>query len=104
MTALLLNQTGLIGWRKKGWEARKGAIIEGAFPARVRIRDVAKVVPPRRINGPENPFRNELEFITDKKRWNVFVQIAMLRVPAQDVETVLRWAREADRTLEVGSR
>jgi hypothetical protein len=104
VTELLLNQTDSIGGKKKGWEARKGTIIEGKYPARVRIRSVAKILPPRRINGLENPFRNELEFITDKKRWNVFVQIALVRVPRQDVETVLRWAGEAETKLEAGAQ
>jgi hypothetical protein len=89
---VLLNQTEPIGWLKKGWEARKGADIVGAFPARVRIHPLCRLEPPRRIGGPDNQSRNELEYITDKQRWNVFVQIALSRVPEADVNTVFRWA------------
>jgi len=95
ITDVLLNQTDAIGWLKKGWEARKGDRIVGAFPARVRFQKVAALQPPRKISGSENQFRNALEYITDKKRWNVFVQIALSRVPENDVRTVLEWARAA---------
>jgi len=94
ITDVLLNQSEPIGWLKKGWEARKGAHIEGAFPARVRFRSVCEVKPPRKISGPTNHFRNQLEYITDKKRWNVFVQIALSRVPETDIQTVIRWASD----------
>lgn len=95
ITEVLLKQTLSIGWLKKGWEARKGAQISGAIPARVRFRPVCSMKPPRQSNGPDNPARNQLECITDKKRWNVFVQIALSRVPGTDVHTVERWTREA---------
>lgn len=95
ITDVLLNQVEPIGWLKKGWEARKGAQIVGAFPARVRIRPVRHVKPPRVIAGSANEWRNELEYITDKKRWNVFVQIALSRVPEADVRTVFRWANDS---------
>jgi len=94
ITDVLLNQTERIGWLKKGWEARKGAQIQGVFPARVRFKPVCRVEPPRVIAGNGNESRNQLEYITDKKRWNVFVQIALSRVPEADVETVKRWANE----------
>lgn|SRR5574341_418787 len=97
---VLLNQVEPIGWLKKGWEARKGAQIPGRFPARVRIAEFCRVNPPRFIGGPNNPSRNELEYITDKKRWNVYVQIALCRVPAADIQTVFRWAQGSnDRSL-----
>lgn len=89
---VLLKQTVSMGWLKKGWEARKGQIIAGAFPARVRFQQICRVNPPRVISGASNASRNELEYITDKKRWNVFVQIALSRVPEADVNTVLAWA------------
>ena len=95
ITEVLLNQTEPIGWLKKGWEARKGARIEGVFPARVRFRPLCRVEPPRAIAGSGNEWRNQLEYITDKKRWNVFVQIALSRVPRADVGTVIRWASES---------
>jgi len=95
ITEVLLKQTESIGWLKKGWEARKGAQIVGAFPARVRFRSVVSLRQPKRIGGPSNEARNQLEYITDKRRWNVFVQIALSRVPAADVDTVRAWAREA---------
>ena len=81
ITEVLLNQTEPIGWLKKGWEARKGGRIEGTFPARVRFRPVCRVDPPRVISGPTNRHREQLEYITDKKRWNVFVQIALSDEP-----------------------
>ena len=95
ITEILLNQTESVGWLKKGWEARKGARIEGSFPARVRFRPLCRVNPPRRINGTQNESRNELEYITDKGRWNVFVQIALSRVPQADIKTVFDWANAA---------
>jgi len=98
VTDVLLNQTEPIGWLKKGWEARKGAPIVGAFPARVRFRPLIELQPHRKINGDRNPFRNQLEYLTDKKRWNVFVQIALSRVPEADVQTVIRWGRELPNT------
>ena len=88
VTEVLLKQTLAMGWLKKGWEARKGQAIAGAFPARVRFRQVRRVNP-RVIRGATNAFRNQLEYITDKNRWNVFVQIALSRVPEADVSTVL---------------
>ncbi|MFH1235584.1 MAG: hypothetical protein V1685_01440 [Parcubacteria group bacterium] len=91
---IMLNQTEPIGWLKKGWEARKGEKIIGAFPARVRFRTVCEVNPPRKINGNINESRNQLEYITDKKRWNVFVQIALCRVPEADIKTVISWAND----------
>ncbi|MDR7418236.1 MAG: hypothetical protein QN178_04935 [Armatimonadota bacterium] len=95
ITDVLLNQTEPIGWLKKGWEARKGAHIAGAFPARVRFKPLCLIEPPRVIAGNGNESRNQLEYITDKKRWNVFVQIALSRVPGADIETVMRWASES---------
>lgn len=92
ITRVLLNQQDEIGWLKKGWEARKNRNVVGRFPARVQFRSVCELRPPRTINGADNPFRNELEYITDKQRWNVFVQIALSRIPESDVQTVLRWA------------
>jgi hypothetical protein len=92
ITEVLLNQTEPIGWLKKGWDARKGAAIVGDFPARVRFQPVAAVRPPKRIGKYFAEARNELEYITDKERWNVFVQ---MRVPEADIATVLRWAAEA---------
>ena len=92
ITEVLLNQGEPIGWLKKGWEARKGGRIHGLFPARVRFRQIAKIGYPRKIGGANNEFRNALEYITDKERWNVFVQIALSRVPEADVATVLKWA------------
>lgn len=95
ITDVLLNQTEDIGWLKKGWEARKNKNIVGSFPARVAFRPLCKLQTPQKINGLANQYRNELEYITDKKRWNVFVQIALSRVPEADVRTVLRWAQSA---------
>jgi predicted RNA-binding protein len=94
ITDVLLNQVEPIGWLKKGWEARKGAAIHGAFPARVRFRPICVVEPPRKISGKTNEYRDQLEYITDKKRWNVFVQIALSRVPEADVTTVRGWANK----------
>lgn len=94
---VLLNQTEPIGWLKKGWKARKGRQIEGNFPARVRFREFCRLQPPRAISGVTNPYRDQLEYITDKQRWNVFVQIALLRVPEADVNTVLGWVEEQRR-------
>jgi len=99
VTDVLLGQTQPIGWLKKGWEARKGTRIEGAFPARVRFHTVCELRVPRAIGGAKNQFRNELEYITDKRRWNVFVQIALSRVPEADIATVLRWAKGDDSRL-----
>ena len=93
ITDVLLNQTTHIGWLKKGWEARKGGRIVGKFPARVRFKPLCKVDPPRWIGGDNNKYRNQIEYITDKKRWNVFVQVALSRVPEADVKTVFRWAK-----------
>jgi hypothetical protein len=95
ITDVLLDQTEPIGWLKKGWEARKGGQIQGVFPNRVRFRPGCALQPPRKISGPSNQYRNELEYITDKKRWNVFVQTALSRVPEADVRTVLAWAQHA---------
>lgn len=95
ITDVLLNQREPIGWLKKGWEARRGTSIEGAFPARVRFRPLCRVEPPRVIAGNGNESRNQLEYITDRKTWNVFVQIALSRVFEADVETVMRWASES---------
>jgi hypothetical protein len=95
ITEVLLKQTESIGWLKKGWEARKGTHIEGAFPARVRFLPICRVEPPRVIKGNGNESRNQLEYITDKTRWNVFVQIALSRVPEADIETVMRWASDS---------
>jgi predicted RNA-binding protein len=95
ITDILLDQTAQIGWLKKGWEARKGEQILGAFPARVRFRPVCALKPPRKISGADNQFRDQLEYITDKKRWNVFVQIALSRVPEADVRTVMAWSNHA---------
>ena len=92
---VLLNQVEPIGWLKKGWEARKGAEIQGSFPVRVRFRPLCRIDPPRKISGNENEFRNQIEYITDKKRWNVFVQIALSRVPEADIRTVFQWASGA---------
>lgn len=92
ITDVLLNQVEPIGWLKKGWEARKGAKIHSTFPTRVRFRPACVVHPPRKISGKINEYRNQLEYITDKKRWNIFVQIALSRVPEADVATVFRWA------------
>lgn len=89
---VLLNQKDPIGWLKKGWEARRGAQIQGDFPARIRFIPLCRIEPPRKISGAINESRNQLEYITDKKRWNVFVQIALSRVPEDDVKTVFRWA------------
>jgi len=94
ITEVLLNQTEPIGWLKKGWEVRKGAHLEGAFLARVRFRPIRRIEPPRVIAGNGNESRNRLEYITDKTRWNVFVQVALSRVPEADIETVMRWASE----------
>lgn len=91
---VMLEQTEPIGWLKKGWEARKGEDIEGLFPARVRFKPITRITPPRKIGGRRNPFRNQLEYITDKRRWNVFVQIALSRVPQADVRTVQKWAKQ----------
>jgi len=33
-----------------------------------------------------------MQFITDKKRWNVFVQVSLVRLSAEDPEAILRWA------------
>jgi len=101
ITDVLLSQTEEIGWQKKGWEARKGARIVGLFPARVRFRTVCKVTPPRKIGGGNNEARNQLEYITDKKRWNIFVQIALSRVPEADVKTVIGWASEPQKDAAV---
>ncbi len=95
ITDVLLNQTDPIGWLKKGWEARKGGQIRGVFPVRVRFRPVCALHPPHKINGTRNQYRDQLEYITDKERWNVFVQIALSRVPEADVRTVLAWAEHA---------
>ena len=92
ITEVLLKQTVPMGWLKKGWEARKGQTIVGTFPARVRFQQVRRLDPPRVIGGASNASRDQLEYITDKKRWNVFVQIALSRVPEADVATVLGWA------------
>jgi hypothetical protein len=92
ITEILLNQSEPIGWQKKGWKARKGRPIIGDFPTRVRFKPLCRVIPPRKISGDENPSRNALEYITDKKRWNVFVQIALSRVPEADIKTVCHWA------------
>jgi len=67
ITGVLLNQMEPIGWLKKGWEARKGGRIQGAFPARVRIKPLCQVEPPRVIAGNSNEWRNQLEYITDKE-------------------------------------
>ncbi len=65
---VLLNQKDSIGYLKKGWEARKGAQIQGDFPARVRFIPLCRIEPPRKISGAINESRNQLEYITDKKR------------------------------------
>jgi hypothetical protein len=61
VTDVLLTQTELIGWLKKGWEARKSGRIQGVLPARVRFQAVCQVNPARKIGGKENASRNELE-------------------------------------------
>lgn len=48
--------------------------------------------PPRVTAGVGNESRNQLEYITNKARWNIFVQTALCRVPEADVATVCRWA------------
>jgi hypothetical protein len=88
---VMLDQRDHVGWVKKGWEARKRAPRAGLYPTRVRFDVERALAEPARLDGPDNPRRKALEYITDKVRWNVFVQVALARVPLADVETVLTW-------------
>jgi hypothetical protein len=43
--------------------------------------------------APGEEFFHRLQFLPDKKRYNVYLQVALIRISSEDVELDLNWRR-----------
>jgi hypothetical protein len=71
-----------------GWTAADGR--PKLFPDRVYWLPIKVFDPPLSI-APGGEFLNRLQFLPDKKRYNVYLQVALIRISSEDVELALNW-------------
>jgi len=83
ITRVSLHEQEQIGWRSAKGESK-------LFPDRVYWQPIKHFTP---ALGPATApdFFNRLQFIPDKKRYNVYLQVALIRIVPEDVELALDW-------------
>lgn len=60
------------------------------FPDRVYWTALRVFDPPLAV-AVGSDFLNQLQFLPDKKRYNVYLQVALIRISSEDVELTLNW-------------
>jgi len=88
--ALRIDRVSLDETADFGWTAASGQ--PKLFPDRVYWTPIKMFNPPLAI-GAGSEFFNRLQFIPDKRRYNVYLQVALIRIPAEDLELALSWGQ-----------
>jgi len=71
-----------------GWTSAAGQ--PKLFPDRVYWTPLKVFDPPLSV-APGAEFLNRLQFLPDKKRYNIYLQVALIRICSEDVELALNW-------------
>jgi predicted RNA-binding protein len=71
-----------------GWTAVDGQ--RKLFPDRVYWTPIKIFGPPISV-APGGEFLHSLQFLPDKKRYNIYLQVALIRISAEDMELALNW-------------
>lgn len=80
-----IGESEHIGWTASGGQPK-------LFPDRVYWSALKFFEPPLPV-APGEEFFHRLQFLPDKKRYNVYLQVALIRISAEDVELALGWNR-----------
>jgi len=89
VTDVFLDQTDSVGWKRGVKEA---TAVPELYPHRLKWKWSKKFDVPRKIDPRTNALLDELEYFTDKSQsWYSFVYPTIARVPAEDIQSILRW-------------
>ncbi len=85
VTDVSIDQQDHIGWLTSRKEPK-------LFPDRVHWEPL-RIFDPALGPATARDFFDRLQFIADKRRYNIYLQVALIRVAAEDVELALSWPR-----------
>lgn len=89
VAAVQIDRVSLCETEYLGWTAANGQ--PKLFPDRV-YWTALKMFEPALPIAPGEEFFHRLQFLPDKKRYNVYLQVALIRISSEDVERALNWS------------